>query len=185
LQLAVGNFRSLGNLVFYKCGFRTSLTSVAIYRPFYSVFFGVIVNNLCVELYYVICKMSSNLEDVQIVIETIDSAINARFQLSHLLDGVSEAKNQVVSMYCSYRASPVTSRAGPCDPLAAASKAHLTTRCNAVCLKTTHHRISQVYVHNCTGLPKLAVHIDLKGDLYYSSTTELCCDNFFLHNVDI
>jgi len=63
--------------------------------------------------------MSSNLEDVQIVIETIDSAINARFQLSHLLDGVSEAKNQVVSMYCSYRASPVTSRAGTCDPLAA------------------------------------------------------------------
>ena len=48
---------------------------------------------------HVVCKMSSNLANVQIVIETIDSAINARFQLSHLLDGVSEAKNQVVSVY--------------------------------------------------------------------------------------
>ena len=45
-----------------------------------------------------LCKMS-NQADVQPVIETIDSAINARFQLSHLLDGVSEAKNQVVSVY--------------------------------------------------------------------------------------
>jgi len=33
---------------------------------------------------------------IQTVIETIDSAISARFQLSQLLDGVSEAKNQVV-----------------------------------------------------------------------------------------
>ena len=38
--------------------------------------------------------MSSE-DNVQIVIETIDSTISARFQLSHLLDGVSEAKNQV------------------------------------------------------------------------------------------
>jgi len=39
----------------------------------------------------------SNEANIQTVIETIDSAISARFQLSHLLDGVSEAKNQVVS----------------------------------------------------------------------------------------
>jgi len=36
---------------------------------------------------------------IQTVIETIDSAISARFQLSQLLDGVSEAKNQVVFLW--------------------------------------------------------------------------------------
>jgi len=34
--------------------------------------------------------------DIQSVIETIDAAINARFQLAQLLDGVAQAKNQVL-----------------------------------------------------------------------------------------
>ena len=38
----------------------------------------------------------SNEANIQSVIETIDTAISARFQLSQLLDGVDEAKNQVV-----------------------------------------------------------------------------------------
>ena len=42
----------------------------------------------------------SNEANIQTVIETIDTAISARFQLSQLLDGVNEAKNQV--LYCSH-----------------------------------------------------------------------------------
>jgi len=36
-----------------------------------------------------------NAADIQTVIETVDTAVGARFQLSHLLDAVSEARNQV------------------------------------------------------------------------------------------
>ena len=44
----------------------------------------------------IILYKMSNEANIQSVIETIDTAISARFQLSQLLDGVNEAKNQVV-----------------------------------------------------------------------------------------
>jgi len=37
--------------------------------------------------------------NIQTVIETVDSAISARFQLSQLLDGVNDAKHQVNSTH--------------------------------------------------------------------------------------
>ena len=41
----------------------------------------------------------TNEANIQIVIEAVDSAVSARFQLSQLLDGVNEAHNQVVHLH--------------------------------------------------------------------------------------